>query len=44
MEDSLILAYQNKTEFNKKLELDLLITTFKVKLGERFISYFKILV
>lgn len=41
MEDSLVLSYQDKPEFNKKLELDLIITTFKIKLGERFISYFE---
>jgi hypothetical protein len=41
MEDNILLAYQDKTEFNKKLEIDLIITTFKIKLGERFISYFE---
>lgn len=41
IEDNLLLACQDKTELNKKLELDLIITTFKIKLGERFISYFE---
>ena len=41
MENNLLLAYQDKTEFNKKLELELIITTFKIRLGERFISYFE---
>lgn len=41
MEDSLLLSYQDKFEFNKRLEFDLIITSFKVKLGERFISYFE---
>ena len=41
IEDSLILSYQDKPEFSKKLELDSIITSFKVKLGERFISYFE---
>lgn len=39
MEDNILLAYQDKTELNKKLEIDLIITTFKIRLGERFISY-----
>jgi len=41
MEDNLILAYQDKAEFNKNLDLDFIITKFKVKLGERFIYLFE---
>jgi hypothetical protein len=41
MEDNLILSSQDKVELNKKLEFDFNITSFKIKLGERFISFFE---
>lgn len=52
IEDSLILSYQDKSEFNKKLELDLIITTFNisppavikflVKILNKFIIYIEL--
>ena len=41
IENSMNITFKDKAQLKKNLEVDLLITSFKIKLGERFIFFFE---